>query len=498
MGKSLEESLQALSSEQKIQLVVSQEQTLDDEISLAELMQKIIRGKRLIILCTIIAFLISSLGFGAYTTLFDDKQGVVSTVISLNFEGIEEGLNPLGEAFSISEMTNKQVLESTIAELNLMNKGIDAEMLRKNLEIQSIVPQDVLAQIMTINKMAEKDVSQLEKIEQLEYYPTQYKVQLHILKDMNLTGQEAEQVLVTLIDNYKDYFMEKYNDKQLISNAITTVDPSRYDYAEYILLVDEQVETAKSFLENKLKEATDFRSKITGLSFEDLIAQLNLVKSIDINNIQALVNSKVLTKDKERLISIYQNKIMSMTFEQEKYAQLATSLYDAAYTYQKDKMVVMGKEGAAGNIEVAQNSAAYDDLIRQAVEAEEQANKLYYEIMYYKDLLAKLSPETGEIIQDDVKAYTQKIEQDIQALSEKVNMLIQMINTTLEDYYTTEVFKDSVRSDMPALYQSSTMAVLKQGMLILVIGSVLGGIIGVMLALLKGTFKVEEEVNYEI
>ena len=497
MGKSLEESLQQLSNEQKIQLVVSQDQTIDDEISLVDLMKKIIKSRQLIVLCTLIAFLVSSLGFGTYTALLEDGQGLVSTVVSLNFEGIEEGLNPLGEAFNISEMTNKQVLEDTISELNLANKGINAETLRKNLEIQGIVPQDILSQIMTINKMAEKDVSQLEKIGQLEYYPTQYKVQLRILKDMNLTGQEAEQVLATLIDNYKDYFMEKYNDKQLISTAITTVDPSRYDYAEYILLVDEQLEKAKAFLEEKMKVAPDFRSKTTGLSFGDLVSQLNLVKSIDINNVQAIVNSMVLTKDKERLLSIYQNKIMSMTFEQEKYAQLAQSLYEAAHTYQKDKMVVMGKEGTEGNIEVSQNSVAYDDLIRQAVEAEEQANKLRYEIVYYKDLLAKLDLGTGELVHGDTKAYIQKVEEDIKAISEKVTTLINMINTTLEDYYTVEIFKDSVRSDMPALYQSNTMAMLKQGSLILVIGTLLGSMIGVVLALSKGLFKDEGEVSHE-
>lgn len=497
MDKALGESLQQLTNEKKIQLVVSQNQALEDEFGLVDLMKKIISAKKLIVLCTLLAFLIGSIGFCSYTVFLEDKKGVVNTVISLNFEGVEKGLNPEGEPFSISELTNKQVLEETITELNLTNKGIDAEMLRKNLTIQGIVPQNILSQMMTINKMAEKDVTQLEKIGQLEYYPTQYKVQLHIIKDMNLSGQEAEQVLATLVGNYKDYFMEKYNDKQLISTAITTVEPSRYDYAEYILLVDEQLEEAKAFLEEKIKVAPDFRSKTTGLSFNDLVSQINLVKSIDINNVQAIVNSMVLTKDKERLLSIYQNKIMSMTFEQEKYAQLAQSLHQAANNYQKDKMVVMGKEGTEGNIEVPQNSVAYDDLIRQAVEAEEQANKLRYEIVYYKDLLAKLNPESGTLVNIDTKAYTQKVEEDIQTISEKVTTVINMINATLEDYYTVEIFKDSVRSDIPALYQSHTMDMLKQGILIIIIGTMLGGMIGVGLALSKGVFKDEEEVSHE-
>lgn len=486
MNDSFKDKLEMLSHDHKVQLVVSQDNHDDDEIDLGQLIRKIIDGKKTIMFWTLLAIFITIVGFSGYNTIMQDQIGTVSTVLSFKFEGIEDGLNPLGEEFSIGEITNKKVLEDTVTQLGLKSKGVDSETLRNNIVIQGIVPEDVIKRISLINQMAEKDVSQLEKLSEMTYHPTQYKIDLHILKDMNLNGEEAEQTLMALVNNYKKYFMNKYNDRQVLSTAITTVDLDRYDYSEYVMLVDDQLNIAHTYLEDKEIEAPGFRSKTTGVSFADLIKQVELVQNVEINNVQAIIDTFIVSKNKERLYSIYSNKADTMILEMNQYKQQAAALRQAAADYKKDAMIVLGEDGLETAMEITQNSKAYDQFILDAVEAENKANAYKYDIEIYQELLLRLVEVNESEVAIDITPYIAKVEADIDYIAERVKNLFENINDTVDEYYTREVFKGSVKMDIPAIYNSSSMDSMKQFIMAVAISAVLGMMIGIMLALSKG------------
>ncbi len=485
MSDSSKDQLERLCQDHKVQLVVTQQDT-DDEIDLGQLVRKVLDGKKTILLWTLLALLVTIVGFGGYSFIMQDQVGTVSTVLSFKFDGIEEGLNPNGEDFSIGEITNKKVLEDTIIQLGLSAKGIDSEVLRKNMVIQGIVPEDVIKRISLINQMAEKDVSQLEKLSDMTYHPTQYKIDLHILKNMNLNGEEAEQVLMALVNNYKEYFMNKYNDRKILSTAITTVDLDRYDYSEYVMLVDGQLDLAQVYLEDKQKEAPDFRSKTTGVGFGDLVSQVELTQNVEINNVQAIIDTFIVSKNKERLFSIYSNKVETMTLEMNQFKQQGTALRQAAKDYKKDSMVVLGNDGLESAMELTQNSEAYDQFITDAVAAEEKANTLKYDIQLYQELLARLTEANEAETVVDITPYVGQVETDIIYIADSVKELFENINATVDEYYAREVFKGSVKMDIPAIYSSNSMAVIKKFIMAVAISAVLGMMIGVMLALSKG------------
>ncbi|MGL5676632.1 MAG: hypothetical protein ACRDDX_09475 [Cellulosilyticaceae bacterium] len=488
MDKPIEEQINQLATQSKVQLIVSQEATAEDEISLGELFGIIFNGKKMISLITLIAFTLGALFAGINAFVLQDEVGKVDTVVSFQFVGIEEGLNPEGEPFNVHEMTSKGVLEQTVSKLGLKAQGIDSEMLRENIEIQGIVPADVQNQMNLINQMAEKDVTQLEKLQQITYYPNQYKITLHVTKDMGIRGEDAEQILSSLISNYKDYFMTTYSDKELLSTAITTIDASRYDYSEYLLMVDNVLKDMETFLEESSKEAPEYRGKSTGLSFDELGQQVGMVRNIELNNTQAIINTFMLTKNKDRLIALYQNSIKKLAIELEEKQSLAQSIRQAAADYQKDKLVVMGQEAGKGNVEVPTSSKVYDELIAQALVAEQEATKIQYNMAYYQDLLAKLtaSEAAENAARVDTAPYIQQVEESIVYIQEQVTRLLDDVNNTIEEYYNTEAFKNSVKRDMPPMYQSFTMDNIKGSVLTVVIATLLGGVVSVLYVLVQG------------
>ena len=502
MDKTVEESIQSLATQSKMQIVLSQEHMDDNEISLGELFKKIVDAKNLIIIITLCAFIISTLFAGLNAFVLPEKVGQVNTVLSFNFEGIEEGLAPDGEIFNMGDLLNKSVLDMTVQQLGLAQKGIDADVLRDNITLEGIVPAEVQTQMALIQKMAEKDVTQLQSLQDLEYYSTQYKITLAVTNDMDITDEEAEEVLSTLINNYKQYFMTTYSDKELLSAAITTTEPSKYDYSEYMLLVDTELKDIQTYLEDYISKSPTFRAKGTGMSFSDLKTQVEMLRNIDINNTQAIINTFNLTKDKERLISIYQDSIQKLALQITNQRQLAHSLREAANQYQKDKVLVMGGQDDEGKLEVPQGGENYDVLIEQALEAQQQANELQYDKEYYEDVLEKLGVRATEVEQEteenvavpqtDVTPYVKQVEESMEYIKGQLISLVEVINETVDEFYTTEVFKTSVKMDMPAMYQSYTMAHIKSSMLIVVIGSMLGWMIGVFMALCKGLMKSED------
>lgn len=482
MDKPIEEQINQLANQSKVQLIVSQEHTVDDEISLGELFGILLDGKKIIALITLIAFMAGVLFAGVNTFVLEDKVGQVESVISFNFPGIEEGLNPNGDKFDVTEVMNKQNLNKAIADLGL---GMSSEILRENLEIQQVVPASVQQQLDIINKMAEKDVTQLQKIEAIEYYPTQYKLTLNITKDMALSGEEAEQLLSGIIRNYIDYFNDTYGDKQLLSTAITQIDPSRYDYLEYVVTADTALKDIETFLKEKEVEAPNYRAKSTGLGFSDLLKQANTLRDIELNNTQAIINSFTLTKNKERLISVYQNNLKNLERDLQEQENLVATIEQAIADYEKDKVVVMGREAGEGAVEVSTSTKMYDQLVEQSLLVQEEANKIRYNLQYYKDLLAKLTA-----VEEDTKVnktnYIQLVDEKIASVQEQIVKLIEDTNTTAEEYYTTEMFKDSIKRDMPPIYESFTMNHIKDNTLVVVITILLGGVVSVLYVLTRG------------
>lgn len=175
-----------------------------------------------------------------------------------------------------------------------------------------------------------------------------------------------------------------------------------------------------------------------------------------------------------------------MTLEMDQYQQQGTALRQAATDYKKDSMIILGNDGLESAMEITKNSEAYDQFISDAVEAEEKANSLKYDIQLYQELLERLTRASESEVAVDITPYIGQVEEDITYIAERVKELFDNVNATVDEYYTREVFKDSVKMDIPAIYTSGSMDTVKKFIMAVAISAVLGMMIGLMLALSKG------------
>ncbi len=423
-------------------------------------MKAILEFKNKVIWALLLIVVVSALGIYGNRIFVDDIKGKSSIRVSFNFEGVDQGLNPQGGVFDAQVIKSEEVLQMALDELGWNEDKIDTKTLASHMIVRGIVPSDVMGRILP-NISTDKNM-QMEKVGGLTYHPTQYEVALSISKDMKINKSEANQLVNSVIDSYTKFFITRYKDTQAIETAITKIDPERYDYSEYLDLVTGQLQVIKSYLSAKEQSSKDFKSKATSLSFGDLIAQVELIEDVEIGNVQALLDSFVITKDSKESAVVYANMIHRMKRDNEKYMQEAQILKNVANSYEKDKKVILGSGTQLVNLEEddeeeedKDKEALYDTLVKDANLAESRANRLGRQVKYYEGLLDNLNAQNESATNANIEPYVQEVEQSIVYISDQMGKTMESIIDTVDDYYTEEVFEGSITPIREAKYRSS-------------------------------------------
>ena len=422
-------------------------------------MKRILEYKNKFIWALVLIVIVSALGIYGNRIFMDDIKGKSSIRVSFNFEGVDQGLNPQGGVFDAQVIKSEDVLQSALDELGWSEDKIDIKTLASHMIVRGIVPSDVMGRILP-NISTDKNM-QMEKVGGLTYHPTQYEVALSISKDMKLNKNEANQLVNAVVDSYTKFFITRYKDTQAIETAITKIDPERYDYSEYLDLVTGQLQVIKSYLSAKEQSSKDFKSKATSLSFGDLIAQVELIEDVEVGNVQALLDSFVITKDSKESAVVYANMIHRMKRDNEKYMQQAQILKNVANSYQKDKQVILGSGTQVVKLEEEDDEEdkdkepLYDTLVKDANLAESRANRLGRQVKYYEGLLDNLNAQNQSGTNANIELYIQEVEQSIVYISNQMAKTMESIIDTVDDYYTEEVFEGSITPIREAKYRSS-------------------------------------------
>lgn len=437
----------------------------------------------------LIPILIISIGIYGNRLFTGNSTGRVTTRLSFNFTGVDEGLNPHGGVFDAQGIKKASVIQAAIDKVGADAKQIDINKLSQNIMVRGVVPQDAMDRILP--KLASGNNTQLEEVGGATYNPTQYEVTLLMDKELNLTKEQAIELLDALVESYQVYFAETFKDTQAIEAAISPIDPERYDYSEYIMLTEGQLAIIKNYLNAKEQVARDFRSPNTFLSFGDLIAQVELIEDVEVGNVKALVDSFMITRDVEKLSIVSESMVQRMKLEKEKYTKQSQDLTQAANTYEKDKVIVMGNGVLLQGLEEEdEEGTLYDQLIQQAVEAQTRANRMSSRQQYYEGLLTDLNNK-GNSGKATAKSYEDEVEQNIIYIADQMNKTIENIKTTVNDYYTEEVFEGSITPIVATRYQSNfRIHFIKDTFLIGVLIGIMA-MIGIIYLLARKEFKTK-------
>ena len=335
-------------------------------------------------------------------------------IIELNYPGIELGQNPDGTKFDIRQLKSPYVIENALKTLGFNDNGVKLDQVRRNIDITSIIPNDVSQRAETMIKQGHEYV----------YYPSEFKVTYRINKAFSYN--QGLQLVETIIDEYQTYFYTLYSDIEKIEKTIGTLDYSTYDYPDIVEVINIQIEGIQEFLTNKTEDDSNYKSAQTGYSFQDLNRNFDILRTVDTSKLESLVNAYTLTRDKEKLIKDYEYRVKRMELEQAKKNSEAEEARRLMDQYKKEDLVLIpdsiGKDLRTDNPE-----SYYNKLAETAITASVEATNLKHEIEYYNKEIARLQVLNGS----NNIALLAEADSQIEAIKNKMVDLIDTTNETL-------------------------------------------------------------------
>ena len=411
--------------------------------------------------------------------------GTATALISYGYPGAEMGLDPMGNPLDVSKIKSPYVIDNALQELDLHRLGISVESVRSCLVIGGIIPDNILEQILIIREIATKSPSKLEELPEIQYHPIQYILRLQQRGTLEvLSEQNMVDLLNSIIYQYSLFFIDEYSNFQLLDTIIQNFDQSQYDYHEIVKILEGQVNNMITYCSVINEASSEYRSPTTNMTFGDIISNLELINTVDLKRLGALVFSNNMSRDRQRLGVLYEYNIMRMEMDRVEFLANASEAERLANVFERDYWILnRGNEYE----QYAHASDTYDNFMKTAYRERERANALTTQIDYYTRCLDSLLAWDYPSDPRDVSF----VEESIPILINTLQEWVSITNQTAEDYLTQELFKDATKVITPAKFRGVFSEYTRRMVLIVIIGTFAGLFLGSFIALWKEAFPVK-------
>ena len=373
------------------------------------------------------------------------KSAYAQAVITFQYDGIEDGLDPNGAAFDINKIKAPAVIEAALDSLG--NTDVSVEDVRQNIVIEGVIPEDAVDRITVIKQMALEDATNYEKILDVSYFPSQYVVSYY--KDWEMSGTETAEILNVVLESYRQWFLDTYTNTAVLTVTGNMINYQDYDYAEAVDIIESQVEIMQNYVGERLKDAPDFRSADTGLSFGDIRTSLNTIESIDLAKLVSYVENNNLTKDKQRLVDYYNYNIKEYTMDISELQSQLSTVQATIDGYVKDPVVIVSSQETTQ--EITQKDEYYDSLLEKKITLSKQISQINTKLNKTYTLLNSLQNAGAQSSQKQQEQADAMLANITATLSDWTTR----IEKTTEEYYTTTQFSNAYKISVPAQYQAA-------------------------------------------
>ena len=407
---------------------------------------------------------------GSFTT------ATTSMRTTFAFSGIEKGEYPDHSKFQPDDLRAPDVVIEALNRQKLDTSQVFKSTIRAALTVEGIIPPDVIKTRDRLRAAGQNPPA---------YIPDEYLVTLTLQRKFPLNTQQRGLLLNGIVSAYQEKFQRTYGMvPQAFGSAFDTL--RNADYFEYELILDAEMQSIISYLNQQLEQAKTFRSSTTNLSFSDLLRQTESFSQIRLNETLGLIRQNGLSRNRGiamvkmdyllRTLGDQEQKAM----EEEKVVQdLLTKTQERAQNY------VLGIKSQAtqqrteapildqGLIDSLLANDASNFLVRQALAAGLEVKRIQAEkaqLLERRKNMEGFLKSAGE----DQSAIIAQVQKSLLDLEASYKDLVSNIRKTQADF-AKQQFADAIRISMQpitgSLYRS------------MVVAAAIGGFIGLALGM---------------
>ena len=374
---------------------------------------------------------------GVYFFLSRSQTYVASAVINYDSEGASEGLTPLGTELNVDEIKSSGIMSKVMDNLELGETSYSLDDLISRLSITEVADEDEEA----------RKAALLEEGEEYTYEPTTYII------SFEASSKEGEGFARMVLDEVLDVYFTEYSQNYLstgyVANSLKDLDEGSYDYIEKLEIIENNVLETTTFLEQGAQSDPYYRAVSTGLSYSDLLGEMNMVRSLDISALYSKVLQYQVSKDKQLLLSNYRERIKNyeITNEiEEEQINDVVQIMDAyvqkmresdntniTYEYILDEVYDKNLLDSEGNvIGEGDQTVTYDKLIYSWRDHSETKEHALIDIAYCNYIISVF--EKSSVNGEQYNTIKAEIEEGIKTLVEKMEVLYEDIEATTAEY----------------------------------------------------------------
>ncbi len=383
---------------------------------------KNIVSKSTVIIAALILTLISSI------LIIISENEYITTSFSLQFEGIERGINPDNTRLDYNDIVSEKVLKEVFAAAKLKYK----EEYKYNFEVIPVLPEG-------IEKTLEKS---RKEGEDYTYFPNEFLIKIKVDSGLGLDKASCIKVANAYKAAYEQYFISKYSYPfKELGQVIDYLNYENYDYPEYIEIFKNEYNIIYSYLELLHRDDPEFKSSV-GYTFLDIKEAVARSQNYDLNKIDALISKYQLTKDNSKLKIKYAYMLRRYALEKDKNSknyQISNELLSIVKNNEKDVIVPGLTDGTVSITLINDN---YDTLAKKATDARKSSSDINGEILEIQQELEKLTNPSPEyqakmnLIKSEVDQLAVELQQDI---TDKVEMITDVVDEYFDYKYKNVV-----------------------------------------------------------
>ena len=362
-----------------------------------------------------------------------------SIMLEIHFEQSAQGKNPDYSRFAISEVLAPEVLEAAAQKLG---GRVDAQTLRAHLSLSDLA---------TVASAERVNSAIYNSKENYAEYPVRYRLSYHGVSPMagglgaalstwseQLSYPSKGKILRAVAQSYEEYFQANH----LQSDAVLSVDWETMDHMDYYnrgRALEVAIQRTGLLLREAYGKAPEFVSAQSGISFGDLVYELDQVSATATEKYLAYVMEKGLTVDRETLHQQLHNARESSWDIYERQTAAYEVCMQAISDYDPDttRVVFIPSLDAENSFYMSRTKVGMDLLVEWANQAKSAADQAQHDALRYEYLLecfdvtqrpTDVQLQRGEELYQNVKnTMIPLLEQAGQMLVEKQERELQQI-----------------------------------------------------------------------
>ncbi len=490
--------LTEIGQNQKVEVVVKRDsETGEREIDLVRVFSNMGK-KRRIYAWLIIACMLIGLAAPLLMAELKDRTENVSVVISLLYPEAKNQLAPDGKSLDMNYLKSSYILQRAIKKTQL-SENLPISALERNITIEELLSDATRQKLEVVEKVIDETSKDYEEVLNVDYtYEGKYIVTLsngfstdpEAKNKTYLNGTEMTSLLNNIAEAYNEYFYETYLTMKLPDNTLASIESTDLDYIE-------RLDEAADLLNSLSKYCTDsskgiyrsYRSKLDGMSFNDINACISLIKDIDVDYLSGYVFNNSITRDKQAMITKYNYKLKNLDRDFDVVLGNIKNVEGLISEYKNKKIEV----SLAG--QESKTSSTVTDYYNKLVmnQAQNYADKasLGEKIANIRDKIS------GYTVTNTSTAQKDYVQNELTYLVDVCNILYQVTEDHAKEILESDFYKNSYISYIGAQYLKDSFfsaSNIKKAVIGMAVGAFLAVVIWGMDGLIE-EFKRDPSVN---